>query len=45
MTGDLRVEKDHGRVHIYDRFGGGHIELTVDEAEYVSERLDTIVGE
>lgn len=43
MNGDLRVEEMHGRISIYDKLGGGHIELSEDEAEYAHERLGEIL--
>lgn len=46
---DIRVEraKNHTReISIYDRFGGmGDIELTVEEAVFVRDRLDEVLDD
>ena len=39
----LVVEEMHGRVHIYDKLGGGAIELTMNEAETVRDTLERIL--
>lgn len=41
--GDIRVERMHGSVAIYDRYGGGWLELTEREARHVRDRLDSIL--
>lgn len=41
---DLRVEKLHGEVSIYDKMGGGHISLTPEEAEFVHERIGELLN-
>lgn len=47
MATDIHVSRrtNHSReVSIYDRFGGaGHISLTVDEAEFVRDRLNKVL--
>jgi hypothetical protein len=46
---DIRVEHrpNHSReVSIYDRFGSsGHISLTIEEAEFVKDRLEELVDD
>lgn len=44
MTEMLVVEKDHGGIHIYGKYGmGGSITLTTDEAQTIQNRLEDIL--
>lgn len=42
---DLRVEKRHGEVTIYDKLGGSYIAFTEDEAEQVKDRLEEVLAD
>lgn len=46
MASDIHVERATARgteISIYDRFGGGGIELSTEEAEHVRYRLEELL--